>query len=109
MLKSEVIIRIRHDIAAHDIVLYLKGSAAFPQCGFSAAMVQILDHFGLPYKAIDVLMDNALRTGLKEFSGYPMTPQLYIHGKFVGGCDAVREMHENGGLENLLRQEKLIA
>jgi monothiol glutaredoxin len=109
MSKNEVVIRIRHDITAHGIVLYLKGSAAFPQCGFSAAMVQILDHFGLPYKDIDVLLDNNLREGLKDFSGFPMTPQLYIHGKFVGGCDAVREMYENGSLENLLRQEKLIA
>lgn len=107
--KSEVFERIRRDLSAFDVVLYMKGTPAFPQCGFSAAIVQILDSLGVTYKDYDVMTDNSLRHALKDFSNWPSTPQLYIRGEFIGGCDVVREMHASGELATLLRGYKLIA
>ncbi len=105
---SDVFDRIRHDIAQNDIVLYMKGSAVFPQCGFSAAVVQVLDNLGMKYKDIDVLSDPALRQGIKDFTNWPTIPQLYVRGEFVGGCDIVREMYATGELQQLLREKGML-
>jgi monothiol glutaredoxin len=80
----------------------MKGTPVFPQCGFSAAVVQVLTHLGVKFKGIDVLSDPSLRQGIKEFSSWPTVPQLYVKGEFVGGCDIVREMYESGELNELL-------
>jgi monothiol glutaredoxin len=95
--------RIRQEINANDVVLYMKGSPVFPQCGFSAAVVQVLSHMGVKFKGIDVLQDPGLRQGIKDFSSWPTVPQLYVKGEFVGGCDIVREMFQSGELEGLLK------
>ena len=86
--------RIQSDIGANDVVLYMKGTPVFPQCGFSAAVVQILSNVGVKFKAVDVLKDPEIRQGIKEFSNWPTIPQLYVKGEFVGGADIVREMFE---------------
>jgi monothiol glutaredoxin len=86
--------RISSDIASNDVVLYMKGTPVFPQCGFSAATVQILSNLGVKFKAVDVLKDPEVRQAIKEFSNWPTIPQLYVKGEFVGGCDIVREMYE---------------
>jgi monothiol glutaredoxin len=94
--------RIRQDISENQVVLFMKGTPVFPQCGFSAAVVQILSHVGVKFKGIDVLSDPSLRQGIKEFSEWPTIPQLYVKGEFVGGCDIIREMFETGELQQLL-------
>ena len=86
--------RIASDIASSDVVLFMKGTPVFPQCGFSAATVQILSNLGVKFKAIDVLKDPEVRQGIKEFSNWPTFPQLYVKGEFVGGCDILKEMYE---------------
>ena len=107
-MENEIFDRIRRDIAENDVVLYMKGSAAFPQCGFSAAMVQVLESLDIKFKSIDVLSDPVLRQGVKEFANWPTTPQLYVKGEFVGGCDTVREMYAAGDLQKLLTEKKLL-
>ena len=94
--------RIKQDITDNSVVLYMKGTPVFPQCGFSAAVVQILTHMGVKFKGIDVLENGALRQTIKEFSNWPTIPQLYVKGEFVGGCDIIREMYETGELGELL-------
>jgi len=94
--------RIKDDISSNDVVLFMKGSPVFPQCGFSAAVVQVLTHLGVKFKGIDILQDPSLRQGIKEFSNWPTIPQLYVKGEFVGGCDIVREMFDTGELQKLL-------
>jgi len=94
--------RIRQEIGQNDIVLYMKGTPVFPQCGFSAAVVQVLTELGVKFKGIDVLTDPSLRQGIKDFSQWPTIPQLYVKGEFVGGCDIVREMYGSGELQQLL-------
>ena len=101
--------RIAADIRDNDVVLYMKGSPVFPQCGFSAAVVQILSQLGVKFKGIDILVDPSLRQGIKEFSNWPTIPQLYVKGEFVGGCDIVREMFETGELAELLRSKGIAA
>ncbi len=83
---------IEETIHAHDVVLYMKGTKTFPQCGFSAAVVQVLNHFGVEFEDVNVLADESIRQGIKDFSNWPTIPQLYIKGEFIGGCDIVREM-----------------
>ena len=95
--------RIKQEITDNTVVLYMKGTPVFPQCGFSAAVVQILTHLGVKFKGIDVLADPALRQGIKDFSSWPTIPQLYVKGEFVGGCDIIREMFESGELKDLLQ------
>src|SRR6201996_6273166 len=97
--------QIRSELAANDVVLFMKGTPAFPQCGFSAATVQVLNHMGVNFKGIDVLADPSLRQGIKEFAQWPTIPQLYVKGEFVGGADIVREMYMNGELASLLRDK----
>ena len=90
--------RIQQEVSDNPVVLYMKGTPVFPQCGFSAAVVQILSHMGVKFKGIDVLADAEIRQGIKEFSNWPTIPQLYVKGEFVGGCDIVREMFQAGEL-----------
>lgn len=94
--------RIKQDIADNTVVLFMKGTPVFPQCGFSARVVQILTQMGVKFKGVDVLADPAIRQGVKEFSNWPTIPQLYVKGEFVGGCDIVSEMYENGELKQVL-------
>ena len=107
-MDNAVAERIRGEVQDNDVVLFMKGTPIFPQCGFSAAVVQVLNHLGVKYKGIDVLVDPSLRQGIKDFSNWPTIPQLYVKGEFVGGCDIVREMYESGELQDLF-QEKGVA
>ncbi|NIK87999.1 monothiol glutaredoxin [Rhizomicrobium palustre] len=100
--------RIAADIAANDVVLFMKGTPVFPQCGFSAAVVQILTEEGVKFQAYDVLKDPELRDGIKVFSNWPTIPQVYVKGEFIGGCDILREMHANGELKALLAEKGIV-
>ncbi len=95
--------RIESDLKANDVVLYMKGTPVFPQCGFSSAVVQVLTHLGIKFKGINVLEDPEIRNGIKEFANWPTIPQLYVKGEFIGGCDIVREMYQSGELAELLQ------
>lgn len=97
--------KIQNELDQNEVVLFMKGSPVFPQCGFSAAVVQILSHVGVKFKGIDVLQDPELREGVKDFTQWPTIPQLYVKGEFVGGCDIVREMFESGELQQVLEQK----
>jgi monothiol glutaredoxin len=90
--------RIDDEVKSNPVVLFMKGTPVFPQCGFSAAVVQILSQLGAKFKAIDVLKDPDIRQGIKEYSNWPTIPQLYVKGEFVGGADIIREMFENDEL-----------
>lgn len=100
-MENVTIERIKKDIENNDVVLFMKGEASFPQCGFSALVVQVLSQMGIAFKDVNVLEDNEIREGIKEFTNWPTIPQLYVKGEFIGGCDIVREMYETGELENL--------
>jgi monothiol glutaredoxin len=102
MANNIVFDRIKQDVTSNPVVLFMKGTPVFPQCGFSAAVVQILSELGVKFKGIDVLTDPEIRQGIKEFSSWPTIPQLYVKGEFVGGCDIIREMAETGELKQLL-------
>lgn len=97
--------QIRKDIADNDVVVFMKGNPSMPQCGFSATVVQVLNHLGVAYKSVNVLESTELRQGIKEFSRWPTIPQLYVKGEFIGGCDIVREMFQSGELETLFRDK----
>ena len=97
--------RIKQDITDNEIVLFMKGTPVFPQCGFSAAVVQVLTHLGVKFKGVDILTDPSLRQGVKDFSSWPTIPQLYVKGEFIGGCDIVREMYQSGELQQLLAKQ----
>ena len=99
---SEVKERIDALVKANDVVLFMKGSALFPQCGFSSRAVAILDHLGVPFETVDVLQDGEIRNGIKEYSDWPTVPQLYVKGEFVGGSDIMMEMFESGELQQLV-------
>ena len=94
--------RIQGDISANDVMLYMKGTPMFPQCGFSARVIQILTHMGVPFQTANVLEDAELREGIKTFSQWPTIPQLYVKGEFVGGCDIMREMFQSGELQKII-------
>ncbi|MHA7777845.1 Grx4 family monothiol glutaredoxin [Roseibium sp. M-1] len=96
---------IKNEVDTNDVVLFMKGTPNFPQCGFSGQVVQILDYVGAPYKGINVLEDDELRQGIKEFTNWPTIPQLYVKGEFVGGCDIIREMFQNQELQGLLSEK----
>ena len=100
---SEAIERIQSAIRSNKIQVFMKGTRSFPQCGFSAATVQILEELGAPFGTTDVLADPELRDEIKRFSNWPTIPQVYIDGKFIGGCDIVRELYENGELQTLVK------
>ena len=101
--------RIRQQISGDDVVLYMKGTPVFPMCGFSAQVVQVLSHVGVPFQSYNILDDMELRQGLKDFSNWPTFPQLYVKGELVGGCDIVREMYQSGGLQRLLAEKGIEA
>ena len=94
--------RIQSEINSQDVVLFMKGTPIFPQCGFSAATVGVLTHLGVQFSGINVLDDDSIREGIKVYSDWPTIPQLYVKGEFVGGCDIVREMYETGELMEML-------
>jgi monothiol glutaredoxin len=103
-----------HDFIAkaiedHDVVLFMKGVPEAPQCGFSAQVVQILDHLGADFVGVNVLQNDQLRDGIKAFSDWPTIPQLYVKGEFVGGCDIVREMFQSGELKGLLAEQGVLS
>ena len=102
---SDVQARIAEDVKNNDVLLYMKGTPVFPQCGFSAMSVQILNHVGVKFKAIDVLADPEVREGIKVFSNWPTIPQLYVKGEFVGGADILREMYEADELAQFLSEK----
>ncbi len=97
--------RIEREIAENPVMLYMKGTAMFPQCGFSARVVQILTHMGVKFATANVLEDPELRDGIKQFSNWPTIPQLYVKGEFVGGCDIITEMFQAGELQALLKEK----
>ena len=96
--------RIEKEISSNDVVLFMKGTPVFPQCGFSSMVSQVLSHIGVEFKGVDVLAEPTLRDGIKSFSDWPTIPQLYVKGEFVGGCDIVKEMYENGELQELFNK-----
>jgi monothiol glutaredoxin len=102
---ADVFERIQGEIDQHPVMLYMKGTPMFPQCGFSARVVQILSHLQVPFQSANVLEDMDLREGIKEFSQWPTVPQLYVKGELVGGCDIVMEMFQSGELESLLEEK----
>ena len=104
-MANEVFDRIQGEITENPVMLYMKGTAMFPQCGFSARVVQILTHMGVPFKTANVLEDMELREGVKQFSQWPTVPQLYVKGEFVGGCDIITEMFQSGELETLMAEK----
>jgi len=108
-MSNPVFDQIKQDINGNDVVLYMKGTKAFPQCGFSATVVQILSMAGVEFKDINVLDDMAIREGIKEFTQWPTIPQLYVKGEFVGGCDIIREMYESGELQQLMADKGIKA
>jgi monothiol glutaredoxin len=101
-MAQDIFKTIQEQVERDSIVLYMKGTPSMPQCGFSQATVEVLRRTGRRFVAYDVLKDSALREGIKQFSNWPTIPQLYVKGEFIGGCDIVRSMHENGELEALL-------
>lgn len=103
MLDAATKERIDADIASEDVVLFMKGTPVFPQCGFSAAVVGVLSHLGVKFRGINVLEDDAVREGIKAYSDWPTIPQLYVKREFVGGCDIIREMYETGELTEMLQ------
>ena len=105
MTDNAVFDRIRQEIDETPVVVYMKGTPMFPQCGFSAAVVQVLSDIGVKFKGVDVLTDPSLREGIKEFTNWPTIPQLYVKGEFVGGCDIVREMAASGELQQVMEQK----
>ncbi|MGQ0682624.1 Grx4 family monothiol glutaredoxin [Bradyrhizobium sp.] len=108
-MKTSTAERIKDIIASGDVVLFMKGVPAAPQCGFSAAVVQILTSLAVPYKSVDVLADMEVREGIKAFSNWPTIPQLYVKGEFLGGSDIVREMFQAGELAALLSDKGIRA
>src|ERR1051325_10948669 len=96
--------QIAKDLAENEVMLYMKGTPVFPQCGFSAAVVHVLSELGVKFKAVDVLKDPDIRQGIKEFSNWPTIPQLYVKGEFVGGCDIIKEMFEQGELDAFFKE-----
>ena len=100
---SDVVNEIDREVKDNPIVVYMKGTPRFPMCGFSAATVEVLDELGVPYKAVDILSDAAKREGVKAYTKWPTIPQVFVGGKFIGGCDIVREMHAKGELAPLVR------
>ena len=105
MSEPEVFSRIRDEIGKNDVLLFMKGTPVFPQCGFSAAVVEVLSDLGVKFQGVNILTDAELRQGIKEFSQWPTIPQLYVKGEFVGGCDIIREMAETGELEQLMKEK----
>ncbi len=107
MTDNSVTEIIQESVDSHDVVLFMKGTPVFPQCGFSSTVIQILTYLGVQFKSVNVLDNDVVREGIKEFSDWPTIPQLYVKGEFVGGCDIVREMFEQGELRDFLAERKI--
>ncbi len=105
MSENPAFIQIRSDLSENDVVLYMKGTHVFPQCGFSAVVVNILTNLGVTFKSVNVLEDEEIRQAIKEYANWPTIPQLYIKGEFIGGCDIVKEMFSDGELQKLLKEK----
>ena len=97
--------RIQTEVESNDVLLFMKGTPVFPQCGFSAAVVQVLSHLQVKFNSVNVLEDMDIREGIKHYSDWPTIPQLYVKGEFVGGCDIIREMFETGELSSFLEEK----
>ena len=108
-MQNIIFERIQKELDTHDVVLFMKGTSAVPQCGFSSVVVQILSQLGTPFRDINVLEDEDVRQGIKDFNDWPTIPQLFVKGEFVGGADIIREMYQEGELEALLKDKGLIA
>lgn len=106
-MSQDIFQRIQREIDTHPVMLFMKGEKLFPQCGFSARVVQVLNRMGVEYQTVNVLEDAEMREGVKAFSQWPTIPQLYIKGEFVGGCDIVVDMYQNGELDSLLDEKKI--
>ena len=104
---SDATTRIDELVRKHDVVLFMKGTALFPQCGFSSRAIAILDHLGVGYETVDVLQDPEIRNGIKEYSDWPTIPQLYVKGEFIGGSDIMMEMYQAGELQQLLDEKQV--
>ena len=102
-MSEDVLSKIDQQVKNNKVMLYMKGTPDFPQCGFSAHTVEILQSYGVPFETADVLADPAVRDGIKHYSNWPTIPQVFIGGKFVGGCDVLHELHERGELEPMLK------
>jgi monothiol glutaredoxin len=105
MSENPVFAQIKQEVDDNDVVLFMKGTPMFPQCGFSAAVVQALSGMGVKFKGVNVLDDMDIREGIKAYTNWPTIPQLYVKGEFVGGCDIIREMYETGELKQLLDEK----
>ena len=101
-MNENIKTEIENEIQANDIVLYMKGTPVFPQCGFSAATVGVLNQLGVKFNSVNVLENDDIRQGIKDYANWPTIPQLYVKGQFVGGCDIIREMYESGELNDLI-------
>jgi len=99
--------QIKKTVASHDIVLYMKGTPTFPQCGFSSTVIQIMDYLGAEYHSVNVLDDQDIRQGIKEYNNWPTIPQIFVKGEFIGGCDILREMFETGELKAFLSEKEV--
>jgi monothiol glutaredoxin len=108
MTNQEILNKIDHTVKNNDVVLYMKGTAKFPQCGFSAVVVKILNNHNVKFLDINILADAEIRQGIKDYANWPTIPQLYVKGEFIGGCDIVREMEEEGELLKLLIEKNLL-
>jgi len=104
-MSDEVQKSIDEAVKANDVLLFMKGTPTFPQCGFSSVVVQVLDYLGIEYQAVNVLENEAVREGIKVFSDWPTIPQLYVKGEFVGGCDIIKEMFEAGELKDYMAEK----
>jgi monothiol glutaredoxin len=102
-MASNVSVKLDEQVKRNKVIVYMKGKKNFSQCGFSAHAVEILQSYGYPFETVDVLEDQAIREGIKQYSNWPTIPQFFINGKFIGGCDIVHEMHERGELAPLLK------
>lgn len=108
MTDQSVLDEIKDAVTKNDVVLFMKGTPTFPQCGFSSVTSRVLDHLGVNYVAVNVLEDQAVREGIKVFSDWPTIPQLYVKGEFVGGCDIVKEMFETGELRSYMADKGVL-
>ena len=107
MLDDTTRERIQTEVDANDVLLFMKGTPVFPQCGFSAAVIQVLSHLQVKFSSVNVIEDPDVRDGIKQYSDWPTIPQLYVKGEFVGGCDIIREMYETGELKTFLEEKGL--
>ena len=106
---SDVHQQVDEIVKGNDVVVFMKGTAAMPMCGFTATVIQILNQLNIPFKDVNVLIDPALRQGVKDYTNWPTIPQLYIKGEFISGCDIVHEMFQNGELQSLFKQKQLLS